>query len=180
MLQQRMVAFTRDAAMTAAVFGFFASSWFGWAQEQPPAAWRNVLIACSVISLLVAVTGAVLAGQHWSDGTVFAAATSRRFGIIVGIEFAFCGLGAGALALLGKAEFISAWIALVVGVHLFPLAPLLHYPLLYVTAALVSLGALVATGVALVQAVTVSAVTGLVVGAVLLASALFSLLSVLF
>jgi len=29
----------RDAAMTALILGFFASSWFGWAQERPPAAW---------------------------------------------------------------------------------------------------------------------------------------------
>jgi hypothetical protein len=26
-----------DAAMTTLILGFFASSWFGWAQERPPA-----------------------------------------------------------------------------------------------------------------------------------------------
>jgi hypothetical protein len=27
--------YTRDAAMSALILGFFASSWFGWAQEKP-------------------------------------------------------------------------------------------------------------------------------------------------
>jgi hypothetical protein len=27
----------RDAAMAALILGFFASCWFGWAQERPPA-----------------------------------------------------------------------------------------------------------------------------------------------
>jgi hypothetical protein len=40
----------RDTAATAAVFGFFASSWFGWAQEAPPRAWRKPLIVGAVVS----------------------------------------------------------------------------------------------------------------------------------
>lgn len=181
MLKGPMTAeFTRDAAMTAVVFGFFASSWFGWAQEQPPAAWRNPLIAGSVVSLLITVAGAVLAWQSWFDGTAFNPTTGRAFGIVVGIEFAISGLGAGVLAVLRKAPFIPAWVALVVGVHLFPLAPLLQYSLLYVTAALVSLVALLAVPLARSRSVTVSAVTGLTVGIVLLATALFSLVTVVF
>jgi hypothetical protein len=62
--------FVRDAAATAAILGFFASSWFGWAQERPPVAWRKVLVAGSIVSLLTTVAGGVLAWQHWSDGTV--------------------------------------------------------------------------------------------------------------
>jgi hypothetical protein len=31
--------------MTALILGFFASSWFGWAQENPPEASRPFLIA---------------------------------------------------------------------------------------------------------------------------------------
>lgn len=52
--------FIRDAAATAAIFGFFASSWFGWAQENPPAAWRHWLIAGAILALLVAIGGGVL------------------------------------------------------------------------------------------------------------------------
>lgn len=174
-----MVAtFTRDAAMTALIFGFFASSWFGCAQERPPGQWRGALVAASVVSLLIAVAGAFFAWQHWSDGTSFTPSTRRTYGLIVGLEVALCALGAGALAALGKAEYTSAWIALVVGLHLFPLAPLLQYPFLNVTAALISSGVPVAVLVATSRALTVSAVTGVVVGTILLISALFSLVTV--
>jgi len=30
--------FVRDAAMTAAIFGFFSAGWDGWAQDDPPQA----------------------------------------------------------------------------------------------------------------------------------------------
>jgi hypothetical protein len=170
--------FIRDAAATVAIFGFFAASWFGWAQEKPPPGWRDILIAGSMLSLLVAVAGAILTWQHWAAGTAFNPQTGRSFGLIVGIEFAVAGLGAGVLAVLKRADLISAWVALVVGVHLFPLAPLLQYPLLYVVAALVSMAALVAVPLARSQSLAVSAITGLATGVVLLAAALFSLVSV--
>ena len=83
--------FVRDNAATAAVFGFFASAWFGWAQEKPPTSWRNALAAGSIVSLLIAVAGGILAWRHWEDGTVFDEDTSRAFGVVVGIEFALAG-----------------------------------------------------------------------------------------
>lgn len=101
MSQFYQAEFTRDAAATAAIFGFFACSWFGWAQEKPPATWRNVLIAGATLSLLIAIAGGVLTWQHWSDGTAFNPQTGRTFGLIVGIEFALAGIGAGVLAVLG-------------------------------------------------------------------------------
>ena len=170
--------FTRDAAATAAIFGFFAASWFGWAQENPPTTWRKLLIVGTILSLLVAVVGGVLTWQHWSTGTVFNPQSGRAFGLIAGIEFAAAGIGAGVLTALGKANLIAPWVALVVGVHLLPLAPLLQYPLLYGVAALVSMVALVAVPLARAQAVTVSALTGFATGVVLLAAALFSLVTV--
>jgi hypothetical protein len=171
-------AFTRDAAATAAIFGFFAASWFGWAQENPPPSWRKLLIGGGIVALLVAAAGGLLTWQHWSAGTVFNPQTGRTFGLIVGIEFAIAGLGAGVLTALKRANLISAWVALVVGVHLFPLAPLLQYPLITVAAALISVVALVAVFLARLQSVKVSAVTGLATGAILLAIALFSLVTV--
>jgi len=74
---------------------------------------------------------------------------------------------------------IAPWVALVVGVHFWPLAPLLRYPLLYGVATLVSIAALVAVPLARAQTVTVSAVTGLATGLILLAAALYSLGTVL-
>jgi hypothetical protein len=166
--------FLRDAAATAAVFGFFAASWFGWAQEAPPTSWRSALVAGSAASLLTAFAGGLLAWRHWSDGTAFDADTSRAFGVVVGIEVATAGLGAGLLAVRRRAALIPVWVALVVGLHLFPVAALLRYPLLYVVAALVTLVALAAVPLARSRSVAISAVTGLATGTVLLAAALFS------
>ena len=50
----------RDAAATAAVFGFFASAWFGWAQDSPPQAWRWALVVGSIVSLVVCAAGTLL------------------------------------------------------------------------------------------------------------------------
>ena len=117
--------------------------------------------------------------QHWSDGTAFNPQTGRTFGLIVGIEFAIAGIGAGVLAALGKAQLIAPWVALVVGAHFWPLAGLLRYSLLYGVAALVSIAALVAAPLARVQTVTVSAVAGLATGRILLTAALYALGTVL-
>ena len=40
----------------------------------------------SIVGLLVAVAGGIVAWQNWSTGTVFDADTSPIFGLIVGIE----------------------------------------------------------------------------------------------
>jgi len=174
-----LAEFTRDAAATAAVFGFFATSWFGWAQENPPSAWRRGLMAGAILSLLVALVGGFFTWQHWSTGTAFNPQTGRTFGLIVGIEFAMAGIGAGLLSWWGRGELIAPWVALVVGIHFIPLAPLLHYPLLYGVAALVSGLALVSIPLAHTQLITVSAVTGVATGSVLVAAALFSLATVI-
>ncbi|HWL91791.1 MAG TPA: hypothetical protein VNP90_10560, partial [Actinomycetota bacterium] len=144
-----------------------------------PPSWRGWLTAGSIVSMLTAIAGGVLAWQRWSTGSAIDATTAPTFGIIVGIEFSIAAIGAGILARLRKGDLIPAWIALVVGVHFVPLAPLLRYPLLVVVAALVSAGALAAVPIARSRSLAVSAMTGVVVGAVLLAAALFSLISVI-
>ena len=100
--------FPRDAIATAAVFGFFASAWFGWAQDQPPPAWRQWLVAGSILSMLTAVAGGVLTWRRWTDPTAFDADTSRIFGIVVGVEVALAGLGAALLARRGRDDLIPA------------------------------------------------------------------------
>jgi hypothetical protein len=104
--------FLRDAAATAAVFGFFASAWFGWAQGQPPPAWRTALVAGSILSLLTAVGGGVMTWRNWSGPTAFDADTSRTFGLVVGIEVALAAIGAVVLARRRSSELIppgSPW-----------------------------------------------------------------------
>lgn len=136
-------------------------------------------IAGSVLSLLVAAAGAVLAWRHWSDPTVFDADTSRVFGVVVGVEFAAAGLGAVVLARRRRSDLIPAWVALVVGVHLFPLAPLLAHPLLFLAAALVTIAAIAAIPLARARSLPVSAVTGVATGTILLATAVCSLVTAL-
>ncbi|WP_205328186.1 hypothetical protein [Glycomyces sp. YM15] len=169
----------RDAAGLAAVFGFFAMAWFGWAQEGPPKPWVKYLAAGSILSILVAASGGFLLWRHWSDGTVFDDATGRGFGVIVGIEFAAAGLGAGLLAWRGHADRISAWIAFVVGVHLFPVAVVLAIPAVHVSAALITAASLAAVPIAKAKALRTSAVVGPLTGTVLLATAVASLVDAL-
>ncbi|SDD36715.1 hypothetical protein [Glycomyces harbinensis] len=165
----------RDAAGLAAVFGFFAMAWFGWAQEKPPASWLWPLRIGSILSGLTAIGGGLLLWRHWSDGTVFGDRTGELFGITVGIEFALAGLGAGLLAWRRRTELIPAWIAFVVGVHLFPVAVILEIPAVHVTAALITVAAVASVFVARARALTVSAVVGATTGPVLLVSALLAL-----
>lgn len=173
-------SYVRDAAATVAVLGFFAASWFGWAQESPPRAWRLPLAVASVGSALLAALGGALTWQHWTQGSVFGQrGTARAFGIVVGIEVVIAGLGAAVLIWSRRREFTPTWIALVVGVHFVPLAPLLHYPLLYVAAAGLVAVTVAAVPVARSREFALSAVTGIGAGSVLLAVAVLSLVTVL-
>jgi hypothetical protein len=165
----------RDTAATAAVFGFFASSWFGWAQEAPPRAWRKALIAGAVAALLASAAGVLLAWRYWHDGTAFDEGTGRAFGIVVGIEFGAAALGAAVLAVRRRRELIQVWIAFVVGVHLFPVALLVRYPLIHVVATLITLAAVASVPPARSRSIAPSAVVGSATGTVLLAAAVFSL-----
>jgi hypothetical protein len=121
------------------------------------------------------VAGGVVTWREWSSGTVFDEDTSRAFGLVVGSEFAVAGLGALVLARRRRSDLTPAWVALVVGVHLFPVAALLGYPLIHLVAALVTLVAIAAVPVARSRGVAVSAVTGLATGSVLLAAGLVAL-----
>jgi hypothetical protein len=165
--------------MTAVIFGFFGFVWFGWAQEDPPRRWRLPLGAGSVLSVLTAAAGGFLAWRAWNDGTVFNAETSPAFGVIVGIEFGVAALGSALLIWRKRADLVAPWIAFVVGVHFFPLAPLLRYPVLTVVAALVCLWALAAVPLARRAQLHPSAVTGAGTGTLLLLAALYSVLTVL-
>jgi hypothetical protein len=121
--------YIRDGAMSAAILGFFASSWFGWAQEKPPPGWRRPLIVGAALSLIVAVVGAVYAWRNWSDGSALREpGVIRQHTIIVGVEFGVAAAGATVIALSGHGEYLAAWVCLVVGMHFWPMAPVLKSP----------------------------------------------------
>jgi hypothetical protein len=174
-----MTELVRDVAATAAIFGFFGSVWFGWAQEHPPKSWRPWLLGGSIASLMTMIGGGILVWRRWSDGTAFDEDTSKTFGIVVGIEVVLAGIGAAVLAARGRKDVIPVWIALVVGIHLFPVAAIIGYPLMYVIGALVTIAALAAIPWARSRSLPISATNGLGVGAVLLAGALLSLVAAL-
>lgn len=171
--------YLRDAAGIAAVFGFFAMSWFGWAQERPPASWTWPLRIGSILAGLTAIGGGLLLWRHWHDGSVIDERTGPLFGIVVGIEFAAAGLGSAVLAIREHAKLISSWIAFVVGVHLFPVAAILDIPALHIPAALISVASIAAVRIARSVSITPSAVVGAMTGSILLISAVLSLIDAL-
>jgi hypothetical protein len=159
----------RDSAMTALFFGFFASVWLGWAQERPPPAWRRPLIAGAVLSLAVAVVGGLSAWQNWSGASALSEpGAMRRYGIIVGVEFGLAALGAVAIAVWGRREYLAPWVCLVVGVHFWPLAPVLDNPSLVVLGALFTGIAATAVLIARRSALASSAIVGAGAGVALL------------
>lgn len=162
----------RDSAMTVLILGFFASCWFGWAQERPPARWRLPLIVGAVLSLLVAAGGGIFAWRNWSAASALSEPDAmRRYLIIVGTEFAVAAAGA-AVILLGKhRDYLAPWICLVVGVHFWPMAPVFDSTLLVVLGALLTVVAVAAVLVGRRTALAPSAVTGAAAGACLLGAA---------
>ncbi|GAB1689683.1 hypothetical protein [Krasilnikovia sp. M28-CT-15] len=110
----------------ALILGFFAASWFGWAQATPTG-FKSWLAGGAVLSLLICAAGLVLVVRN-KPSRRLDPSTNRRYGIIVGIEFTLCGAGSAVLGVAGLAQFIPALVAAVVGLHFIPLAPVLHDP----------------------------------------------------
>ncbi|WFF04684.1 hypothetical protein O7622_16520 [Micromonospora sp. WMMD1076] len=171
--------FAANAGATAAIFGVFGFAWFGWAQEAPPKAWRPWLGIGSVLSMVAAIVGGIVTARTWDEGNSVDERTGPVFGVIVLIEVVLCAAGAIWLQRAGRASLVPVWIALIVGLHFFPLAPLLGYPVLAIWAALVTLVALVGVVVARRRDLTPSAVVGAGTGVVLLAGAVTALVHAL-
>lgn len=151
----------RDAGLTALFLGFFAGAWFGWAQAEPQPSLAPWLNGFGFLSLLVAITGAVIGFRAPAvTSALRAPGAGRRYGIIVGIEFALAGLGAAGLGLAGYPDAIPVWICAVVGAHFIPLAPVLRDPWLVP----LGLALLVVAAAGLVVALTTTTPASFVVG----------------
>lgn len=130
----------------------------------------------SAAALVVAVLGALRVIRSPRDaGARRDPAVDRRYGIVVGIEFALAGLGAVALAAIGVPAYIPVWICAVVGVHFFALAPVLQAPALRWLGAVVTTVAIGALFLGVLTSVTPSSVTGSGAGLALLAYAILAL-----
>jgi hypothetical protein len=117
---------TRVTAVTAAILAFFASMWFGWAQERPPAWLIPPLVAGSVVSVIILVVAVVTVFR--SSGPLPAADSPeirRRYGLTVGVESAVVGLGSIVLAVAHQPQWIGVWICAVVGLHFWPMSVVL-------------------------------------------------------
>jgi hypothetical protein len=166
--------------VTALFLGFFTAAWFGWAQASPPEGLRVWLSIGSAVGWLIAVAGAIVGFRApRRTSALYDRAAGRRYGILVGVEFAVAGIGAAILGIMGLAEYISAWVCAVVGVHFFPLAPLLRDRSLHILGAALCAIAVAGTIAGVVSGVAVSTVVGFGAGIALLAFAAASLIRAL-
>ncbi|GAB3705011.1 hypothetical protein [Nocardiopsis oceani] len=170
-----MDIFVRDAAMTMAIFGLFAFVWFGFAHEQPPPRRRGWLAAGNVLGLAVAVTGGVLATLNWGGDSVMSdPSVLRLYLVIVAIEFGVALIGAVVLLRVGRGQYLTPWILLVVGVHFFPLAVFLADPTLHVLGTVLTVWAFASVWWGNRHGLAYSYAVGLVAGTLLLLFALFA------
>jgi hypothetical protein len=164
----------RDAGLTALYLGVFAAIWFSVPNAGQPL--RGLLIAGAVASLLALVFGAIIGfGSARENVLALNPAAGRRYAIIVAAAFAAAGLGSYVLVATGQSEFITVWIAGVVGLHFFPLAPVLRDRPLYVLGVLMCGVALAGLITGLASGVAASTVVGTGAGVLLLGYAVLSL-----
>ena len=165
--------------MTALILGFFASTWFGWAQERPPRRWRPVLIFGSVASLTIAAIGGVGAWRNWSgDSALSDPDAMRTYLVILGVEFGVAGLGALVVVKRGLADYLAPWICFVVGVQFLPMAPVLENPGLFPFGTLLTVVAIATVPISRRSGLALSAVSGLGAGVSLLAFASIAVISI--
>ena len=144
--------FARGAAIGALVLtgfgGFWAIESVVHQSEAPAWEWVAVGVTGAVLAslcLLRMVRAANLAEAH--DPGLAARAGRRMgmsFGIIFGIEGLLIGAAAAALAQAGRPLLIPVAIALIVGLHFFPLARVFRVPVYHLTGSLRRCGAGVA------------------------------------
>jgi hypothetical protein len=173
------IEFVRDQAMYAAIFGFFATVWLGWAQEAPPKTWRLWLGMGSAAAILTCITGIWLAAAHWDGATALTNSSYPVFGVIVASEVLLVGLGATVLAHFHKKDYLSAWIAVIVGAHFVPLVWIFKDRSLAVLAALLCAVTVVALWRHRKWGIALSALVGGGVGVLLLAFAIKAMLVVI-
>ena len=149
----------QQAGLTALYLGIFATIWFSVPENKPPLG--VFLVAGSIVALVTAGAGAALLMRSRRDGPVRRdAAADRRYLVIFAAELAAAGFGAVLLAETGHSEYITVFVGAVVGVHFWPLAPVLTDPALRVLAVAVCAAALAGLVTGLISAVPAGTVTG--------------------
>jgi hypothetical protein len=158
--------------MTALFLGFFSVAWFSWGAAGQPDWLGIATLIGAVLGIAVAAAGAVLGFRRpRAEAALADRQAGRRYGIIVGIEFALAAAGAMAWGLAGQPDFIPIWISAVVAAHFFPLAPVLRDGSLRLLGALMLLVSVAALLTAVATDAHPAMVTGPGCGALLLAFA---------
>ncbi|WP_229683196.1 hypothetical protein [Virgibacillus oceani] len=171
------IEYIRDYVMYMAIFGIFSLSWFGWAQENPRKSWRKYLGIAAGLSLLIGLLGICLSVIHWdkpsvlSDSSVFS-----NYLTFVYIEFLIAGIGAILFIKYKRKDYVSPWIAFVVGIHFIWLKGIFQDSSLYVLAALMIGTSVVSLFLSKKLNVPNSAITGIGAGAVLFCFAIAGLI----
>ncbi|MEV5765708.1 hypothetical protein AB0L34_14235 [Micromonospora sp. NPDC052213] len=163
-----------QAGLGALYLGVFATIWFSVPAADQPL--RALLVVASGAALLTAVAGAVVVARSRRVAVARDRAAERRYLLIVVAEFAAAGLGAAVLGLAGWSEFIPVLVCAVVGLHFFPLVPVLRDPLLRPLGVAMCAVALAGLATALTSGVSAGLVVGTGAGLLLLGAAVLSLL----
>jgi hypothetical protein len=165
----------RRAGLTALYLGIFATIWLSVPETEPPLA--VLLVAGSIAALITAGAGGALAVRSRAEGPLSRDAVSdRKYLVIFAAELAAAGFGAVLLAVTGRSEYIPVLVGAVVGIHFWPLAPVLRDPALRILAALVCVTALAGLVTGMVSTVSPGEVVGTGVGVLLLGYAIGALI----
>jgi hypothetical protein len=150
-----------DRVVTALILGIAAMMWFGWGQAQPPGSWRIALMIGTFASIAVAgASGARAFGLRGSSSAMADPRARRRYWLVVGPEFAACGIGAVVVTATGHSAYVAPWILVVVGIHFLPLAQLFGTPELTWGGLALTVVAIAATVTGAITSVAPSAVAG--------------------
>ncbi|WP_028548035.1 hypothetical protein [Paenibacillus sp. UNC451MF] len=169
--------YVRDYAMYASIFGMFSFCWFGWAQENPRASWRKYLGIASGIALLICLIGIYLSVTNWDAPSALSDTTSfKNYLISVYIEFFLAGAGAFVFIKMKRNQFVSPWVAFIVGIHFIGLKTVFDDPSLYLLAALLVAVSIIALFTFQKLHVASSAITGIGAGTVLFGFAVLGLI----
>lgn len=165
----------RQSGLTALYSGIFATIWLSVPDAEPPLG--PFLLIGGIAALVTAAAGGALVIRARADGPAPRdTAADRTYLVIFAAELAAGGFGAVLMAVTDRAEFIPVLVGVVVGVHFWPLAPVLNDPALKVLAGLVVVAALAGLAAGLISDVQPAQVAGSGIGVLLLGYALGALI----